>query len=119
MNRFSWHSLFTVLLLILSTGCATEFRPIEGVTVPRNLDEACVELDRMLTDAQKDTLRSGETEVKDLVLTFGMQLKEYWGLWKDSKIATYLRKRDIEHPDQMVAVIFNHYVAYLRSEQAP
>ena len=106
--------LLCLLLLTLLLGCATEFRPIEGVTVPRNLSEACSELDLMLTDQQKADLRSGTTEVEDMVLTFGMQLKEYWGLWKDSKIATYLHKRDIDHPDQMVTVIFNHYVAYLR-----
>lgn len=111
--------LITLLLVasaMLFTSCVTEFQPAPGVTVPTNLEEAYLELDNMLDEQQKAALREGDIEVEELVLTFGMQLKEYWGLWQDSKIAKYLRKRDVEHPDQMITVIFDGYVGYLRKQ---
>ena len=111
-------SLIAILLTVsalLFSSCVTDFKPTPGVTVPENLQQAYVELDRMLTDEQKLSLRDGSTEVEEIVLTFGMQLKEYWGLWQDSKIAKFMRKRDVEHPDQMVAVIFEGYIDHLRS----
>ncbi len=118
MNSTRPSNLLTLLLLGLAllTSCATEFIAPKGVTIPRNFDEANVELDFMFTEQQKASLRSGDTEVEDLLLTLGLQLKEYWGLWQDSKMAKFMRKQDIEHPDQMIAVIFDQYSQYLRNQ---
>jgi hypothetical protein len=81
------------------------------------MEEAYIELDNMFSAEQKEQLRTGEQQIGDLVLGFGLQLKEYWGLWQDSKIAKYLRRRDIEHPDQMVTYIFANYVDYLKKKE--
>ena len=118
MNSARLSKLPTLLLLALAllTSCATEFKALKGITIPRNFTEANVELDLMFTEQQKASLRSGETEAEDLLLTFGLQLKEYWGLWQDSKMAKFMHKQDIEHPDQMIAVIFDQYSQYLRNQ---
>lgn len=113
MNKYQSLLILTSLFL---AGCATEFQPPDWANIPKDLDEAYVELDQIFSESEKQDLRNGETQVGDIVLTFGMQLKEYWGLWKDSKIAKYLRKRDVEHPDQMITVIFEGYVIYLREQ---
>jgi hypothetical protein len=115
MNRI--FPLLLILLPFLITGCVTDFKPPPGVHVPRNLEEAYIDLDLMFTDEEKTALRTGATPVEELVLNFGMQLKEYWGLWQDSKIAKFMHKRDIDHPDQMVMVIMRGYVNYLREKE--
>jgi len=109
-------SFLLMALLLLWCSCATEFKPPAGVTIPSNFEEANVELDRMFNSQQKAALRSGDVEVEELLLTFGMQLKEYWGLWQDSKMAKFMHKNDVDHPDQMITVIFNHYITYLRQQ---
>jgi len=114
--HFKTVPLLLLLALGLMPACVTEFKPIQGTTVPTNYEEAFIELDHMLTADQKESLENGETPVEELVLTFGMQLKEYWGLWRDSKMAKFMRKRDIDHPDQMITAIFSKYIDYLRSK---
>ena len=114
MNRLL---ILSLLLPLLLSACATDFRPPPGVHIPENLEEAYVELDNMLTTEQKEALRTGETPVSETILNFGMQLKEYWGLWRDSKMAKYMRRRDIDHPDHMITIIFEGYVQYLREQE--
>ncbi len=105
-------------LILLFAGCATEFRPIEGVHVPKNLAEAYIELDHMLTAEEKEGIRSGDWTIPEFVLSYGLQLKEYWGLWRDSDMAKHMRKKHkIEHPDRMVTVILQSYREYLRNQK--
>lgn len=105
----------TLVALVCLLGCATEFKAADGVNVPSNYQEAFTELDLIFTDQEKEALRSGETQVTEFILHFGMQLKEYWGLWKDSEMAKFMRKQEIEHPDHMITAIFASYVEYLQS----
>jgi hypothetical protein len=104
------------LALCCLWGCATDFRSKTGEPVPRNLEQALVALDGMLSDGEKAALRDGSKAVPEWVMTYGMQLKEYWGLWQDSHLSRYFKRRDIDHPDQMVAVIFESYARRLRQE---
>jgi hypothetical protein len=117
-SRFGKAWILAVLIAFAAVhgvGCASTFKSKTGMPVPRNLEQAYLALDDMFTDAEKSSLREGEVSPNDMVLTFGMQLKEYWGLWQNSHLAKHLRQRNVDHPDHMVTVIFEGYKRYLNS----
>jgi hypothetical protein len=103
-------------VVLAGAGCASSFKSKTGMPVPRNLEQAYLALDDMFTEAEKTAIRTGAVTPNDMLLTFGMQLKEYWGLWQDSHLAKYLRKRNVDHPDHMVTVIFEGYARYLNAQ---
>lgn len=83
---------------------------------PLNLRHALRVLDRMISDADKDRLRSGELSPVQLHFGFGTYLRNSWGLWHRSSLALWFRVRGIWHADDMSSIILTSYVRKLRGE---
>ncbi len=47
----------------------------------------------------------------------GMWIRNNWGLWAGSRLATYFDEQGIHHPDDMSGVILRCYYHYIREER--
>jgi hypothetical protein len=77
--------------------------------IPNNFDESLLQLDT-LTNAQirEWTRCLPDGDFSSYVHhTFGMYLRNNWGLWRDSKLAKNLYAMGILHPDDMTAIILD------------
>jgi hypothetical protein len=84
--------------------------------IPTTLDEALVELGKLLSQEDKDHFLNSEESFDALVgevhHSLGRYLRNEWGLWKDSALAQHMRAaHDTPHPDDMTHVII---VAFCR-----
>jgi hypothetical protein len=88
-----------------------------GVYIPADLADALKELDEMLPRAAKDDMKMLQvSEMNNYHLGFAMGLRNNWGLWKQSRLATYLNAVGLHHPDDMSATILNAYWSKLHQQ---
>jgi hypothetical protein len=77
------------------------------------------QLDSILTSENKELIRS--LEEKDFLsrthFALGMWIRNNWGLWAGSRLATYFDEQGIHHPDDMSGVILRCYYHYVRGEK--
>ena len=85
-----------------------------GVLIPKNLEEAFKELDKMLSPELKKGIKDG-TE-NDLHMGLGMWIRNNWGLWKGFDLAKWFNKLGIGHPDNMSGIILNSYALHLNNK---
>lgn len=89
------------------------------VYIPVDLPDCMLQLDTILTLENKELIRS--LEEKDFLsrahLSLGMWLRNNWGLWGDSRLATYFEEQGIHHPDDMSGVILRCYYHYVKGEK--
>lgn len=79
-----------------------------GVYIPENLEDALVELRRMLHPKLVEKIREGSEE--DLVMHhfgLGLWLRNNWGLWGDSRLQQHFNDLGIFHPDDMSSIILH------------
>ena len=83
--------------------------------IPRDLEEAVLALDKLISEEGKDELcKMGEDEFLTAThLGIGMYLRNEWGLWKNSELRKYFRRRGIFHPDDMSGEILKSYYKFL------
>ena len=90
---------------------------IDGVYIPENVKDAMKELDRMVSDEDKELLRT-KADGLDLHFGFGMWLRNDWGLWGNSRIYTYLiNKGCCYHPDDASSYLIYRYLDYLHGKK--
>lgn len=81
--------------------------------IPATLDEAVPIIDAMLSQKNRDFLQKAENvESAAITLhhTFGRYLRNTWGLWGGSPLATHMRtEHKVDHPDDMSHAILLHY----------
>ena len=91
----------------------------KSVYVPVDLPDCMRQLDSILTSENKELIRS--LEEKDFLsrthFAVGMWLRNNWGLWAGSRLATYFDEQGIHHPDDMSGVILRCYYHYVRGEK--
>lgn len=84
---------------------------IDGVYIPKNLEDCFREINRMLDDSIK-------TEIKDLSEDFftanshfglGIWMRNNWYLWGGSRLSIYFIEKEIYHPDAMSGIILTSY----------
>ena len=122
-SRFFITGLVVLVLTSLSFGQASQddkyrIQPTldknssTGVLIPANLDAALLELDHILTPKLRFEMKAMKDDM-DLVgeyhMGLGMWMRNNWGLWKDSQLATWFRKSGIRHPDDMSSVVLVSY----------
>jgi hypothetical protein len=79
--------------------------------IPTTLEESHQQLERQLSKedlAKIDEMKS-EEEMIQFHFGLGMNIRNGWGLWKNSKLAQYMRKLGFAHPDDMSAVILETF----------
>jgi hypothetical protein len=91
---------------------------IDGVYIPRNLDESFTQLDRLLPDTIKQYLRHPDPcyGLGDFHMGLGLWMRNNWQLWGGSRLQQYLEALGIEHPDNMSGVILATYRDYLNGK---
>lgn len=86
---------------------------------PQNLDECLSKLDLMLTDADKDTIRSMSEHdfAASQHFSLGLHMRNYWGLWKEKELYHFFDSLGVTHPENMSGLILVSYHRYLNSKE--
>lgn len=118
LNRATIIIISTFLLCISSIAQdrVTDYRyladKIDGVYIPKDLDEAIECLDTLLSEEDKQytsdslTLESFSTNTH---FSIGMWMRNNWGLWGGSRLQRYFTERNVYHPDDMSGIILEAY----------
>lgn len=89
---------------------------INGEYIPKDLYDAMSELDKRVSDKNKIAIKEisntkellfGESDIR-------FSIRFNWELWHNSRIANYLKKHGIRHPEDMGCTIDCAYWNYLR-----
>ena len=88
---------------------------INGVYIPKNLEECFLELNKLLKPKDVQAIKSlkSKDELSSYHLGLGMWLRNNWGLWGGSRLQQYFFEKEIEHPDNMSGIILNYYFDWL------
>ena len=92
---------------------------INGIYIPRNIGECMTELDKHISDSLKTVLLEGGYSSIDLHFSLGMWIRNNFALWRDSRLAHYLRNNGpcsdrMDEPDDMSDYILSEYLGHLK-----
>lgn len=92
---------------------------IDGVYIPKNLEEAFPELDRLLSEIDKKEMRAlpGRKEMIKYHLTLGMWMRNNWRLWGGSRLQKYFIDKGVTHPEAMSSVVLYYYHDWLSGKK--
>jgi len=81
-----------------------------GYYIPRDLDDALVELDRIMgTKGHGEVMTTTEDGMIKYHHGLGTWLRNNWGLWGGLSLAQYFNQLGIHHPDDMSGIILHSY----------
>lgn len=87
------------------------------VYIPKDLDDAFIELKKMLPkDVQTKMKNSTEQGMSEYHFSLGMWMRNYWELWKESRLTKYFNNVGIQHPDDMSGIILNSFWRHLNNK---
>lgn len=87
-----------------------------GVYVPADLDDAIGELKKMLSPALVEDMKTHlEREMVVHHMSLGMWMRNYWALWKGSRLGTYFNNLGITHPDDMSGIVLTSFWRHLNN----
>jgi hypothetical protein len=113
--------LASVLLVILFAACKDtsvkssgeprkEASSPTGYYIPRDLDDAMIEVDRVMgAKGRQDVMKATEDGMIEYHMGLGMWMRNNWGLWKGLRLAQYFNQLGIHHPDDMSGIILGSY----------
>ena len=85
-----------------------------GVYIPKDLEECFRELETMLPPSLIMRIKLGpEGNMIKYHHGLGMWIRNYWGLWQGSRLATYFNDLGIFHPDDMSGIILDSFWRHL------
>jgi hypothetical protein len=86
-----------------------------SVYIPSDLEDAFVELRRLMPSAMIDEMNGlSEGEVgAHYHRSFGMWIRNNWGLWAGSRLAQWFNRIGIYHPDDMSAIVIDSFWRHL------
>jgi hypothetical protein len=85
-----------------------------GIYIPKDLEEAVVELDNLLPRCALPKLLKDSLAYHHGI---GMWLRNSWGLWGNSRLAQEFHRQGVHHPDSMSHLIFVAYIVHLHRKQ--
>ena len=91
---------------------------INGVYIPRNLEECFLELDKLLPEVDIREMKA-LPKSEDMIryhLGLGMWIRNNWGLWGGSRLQTYFQEKGIRHPDNMSGLLLSFYYDWLHGQ---
>jgi len=92
---------------------------IGGRYIPKNLQEAFLELDKQLSEIDKKEMAALKSR-KDMIAYhhgLGTSLRNNWGLWGVSRLRKYFTDKGITHPDDMSSVVLFFYWDWLNGKK--
>lgn len=94
-------------------------REITAETIPTTPEEAIQVLDILLSDDDKEYLRTEENAAIKVHHSLGRWIRNNWGLWADetNELKTHFINKGVTHPDDMSGKILDSYVEYLKSNE--
>lgn len=118
--------LFTTLILAsVLFGCSVfggkgnlSKSQIDGVYIPKNLNDAISELNKNFSDSLKIEIRKmSEDEFSGRFhMGSGLWMRNNWGLWGGSRLSVYFNKLGIYHPDDMSGIILDSFYRTLTNK---
>ena len=92
---------------------------IEGVYIPKDLQDCFAQLDKILKPVDKKAIRNfkDHMETYSLHMSLGMWIRNNWGLWGGSRLLKYFTDRGVTHPDSMSSVILWYYYDWLKGDK--
>lgn len=115
MIRFRVVPLIVAALLSLFNSAAVS---AQKLVKPKNLDEAYVALNTLLSDTITYTFKTlpEDVSVRRLNMLIGMQMRNSWKLWRRSKFQKFFRDLGVLNPDEMSKIIFTSYHRHLNNK---
>lgn len=92
---------------------------IEGRYIPKNLQEAFLELDKELSEINRKEMTSLKSR-KDMIKYhrgLGMWMRNNWGLWGGSRLQKYFSDKGVAHSEDMSSVILFFYWEWLQGNK--
>lgn len=91
---------------------------IDRVYIPRDLRDCFVQLDRMLSETDKQELKHPDAEhgLGRFHFGLGLWMRNNWQLWGGSRLQQYFERLGITHPDNMSGIILGAYSDYLNGK---
>ncbi len=85
---------------------------------PVNLDEAVLQLDKILHDTTKQKILAMTEDqfIASSHMDLGMSIRNNWGLWKGGQLSKYFNSIGIYHPDDMSGIILTSYYRQLHGQ---
>ncbi len=92
---------------------------INDIYIPKDLGDCFIELDKLLSEVDKNEIRllKNRDEMGKYHFGLGMWMRNNWGLWGGSRLQKYFTDRKITHPDSMSSVILFHYHDWLNGKK--
>ena len=88
-----------------------------GVYIPKNLDDAFVELKKMSDPSVLSEFKQAkEADLAKYHMGIGLWMRNNWGLWKGSHLADHFRSLGIFHPDDMSGIIITSFYRHLNGK---
>ncbi len=84
---------------------------IEGVYIPKNLEETFNELNKVIKVKDKNSfLKNDESEfLSSQHFVLGKYIRNEWGLWKFSRLYLWFKDKGVIHPDDISTIILKYY----------
>jgi len=91
---------------------------IDGIYIPRNLEECFIELNKILKPKDIETFKNLKDRDETVLyhLGLGMSLRNRWRLWTGSRLKQYFITKGIQHPDNMSGLILSFYYDWLNGK---
>jgi hypothetical protein len=91
---------------------------VDGVYIPKNLEDALVTIDTQLNDSTKVKIKkmSEDDFIAEVHFGKGLQIRNNWNLWKGSRLSRYFNRKGIRHPDDMSGIILRSYYRRLQGK---
>jgi hypothetical protein len=90
---------------------------IDGIYIPRNLEEAWAALEKDLTVEDRQRLKTiSEDELIGTTFFGSMGIRNDWGLWRGSRLAKYFNDLGIYHPDDMSGIILRTFWCHINNK---
>jgi len=89
---------------------------INGVYIPKNIEECFLELDKILKKDDIKILKELESKNEcswKYHMGLGLYIRNNWGLWADSRLQKYLKERFCFDADDMSSMILGLYWEWL------
>ncbi len=113
------HLLLFLLTQLSILTFAQEPRLLKPKYKPKNLEECLFKLDNMLTEADKDTIRSMQEDdfATSQHFSLGLYIRNNWGLWSKKELFHFFDSLGVTHPDDMSGLILVSYHRHLNNQE--